>query len=133
MLLSARAFLDVQNVNSFRYTNNIRFTEGDALTFYFQLIDASLDLGSEGFYPAGRRYCPAAGAVLTVTLDSVNAAKKITRVATQPFAQDPSIWAVNITASDPLRGTIPLKLNLVEGAKVTNAVVNNFLMVGPKS
>ena len=129
MLLSARPLRDVQSVNSFRYANQIQFTEGDVLTFHFQLIDASLDRSDEGYNPPGRRYMPAAGAVLTVTLDSINTVKKITRVATQPFTNDPSIWAVSIMSTDVVRGTIPLKFSLNEAGRVTNGMVNNFIMV----
>lgn len=133
MLLSARPLRDVQSVNSFRYCNQLQFTEGDVLTVYFQLIDAGLDLSTEGYNPAGRRYMPAAGAVLTVTVDSINSAKKITRVATQPYAQDPSIWSLSILSTDTVRGTLPLKLSLNEAGKITNALVNNFFMVGSKA
>jgi hypothetical protein len=133
MLLSARPLKDVQSVNSFRYANQLQFTEGDVLTVYFQLVDASLDRADEGFNPAGRRYMPAAGAVLTVTVDSNNAAKKITRSATQPYVQDPSIWALSVLSTDTIRGTLPLKVSLNEAGKITNALVNNFFMIGPKA
>ena len=132
MKLSARALRDVQSVNSFRYANQIEYTEGDTLTVYFQLIDAGLDRADEGYNPAGRRFMPAAAAVLTVTIDSINSAKKITRTATQPFSQDPSIWGVSILSTDLIRGTSPLRLSLNESGKITSGMVNNFFMVGSK-
>ena len=131
MLLSARPLRDVQSVNSFRLVNQVQFTEGDVLTVYFQLFDAALDRADEGYNPAGRRYMPAAGAILTVTIDCLNVAKQIVRVAAQPYAQDPSIWALNILSTDTIRGTLPIKLALNESGKKTFGMVNNFFMISP--
>ena len=132
MLLSARPLKDVASVNSFRSTTQFNFTEGDSPLLYFQLVDSSLDTWSEGFNPSGRRYMPAAGATLMVSLDSVNAYNKVLRMATQPFAQDPSIWAFQILSSDAIRGTIPMKFALNESSKITNGVVQNCININPR-
>lgn len=134
MILSARMLSDAQTVNSFKYVPILQAMQGDAYTVYFQLIDASQDLARDGFFPAGRRYIPASGATLTVTLDSIDAAKAITRIASQPtgFTQDASIWSVSVLATDTIRGTVPLRLTLTEGTKVTRGVLMPALAILPK-
>ncbi len=118
MLLSCRMLLDVGSVNTFKYVQRVSFTAADPQTVYFQLLDASLDTSADGFSPPGRRYMPAAGASLSVVLDSIDISKRITRTATQPFASDPSIWSVSVLASDTIKGTVNLKLALTEGTVI---------------
>lgn len=129
MRLSARILQNVSGVNGFSYANQAEMTQGDTPTIYFQLVDASLDRPEQGFVPAGRRYMPAAGATLTVVLDSIDDSKKVTRVATQPFAQDPSIWAIPILSTDKIRGTVNMKLTLTESGQVTQGMAATALLV----
>jgi hypothetical protein len=118
MLLACRFLIDVAGVNSFEYSNSPEWYEGDSQTLYMQLIDASLDRPEEGFVPAGRRYIPASGAILTVTLMNIDTAKVVERIATQPYQQDGSIWRIEVLPTDPLKGTINVKLKLVEGTSI---------------
>lgn len=131
MLLSARPLRDVANVNTFRPADRWQMMEGDAPSLYFQLVDKSVDLPVEGFNPPYRRYMPAAGATLQVTLESLNSAKQIVRFATQPFAQDPSIWRLNLLSTDPIRGTVSMRLKLTEGVVITNGYLQPAIEVGP--
>lgn len=133
MLLSARMLKDVQNVNSFEPDTELNWTEGDSLDIYFQLVDSSLDRPEQGFYPSGRRYVPASGATLQCTVECIDGAKTVTRSATQPFAQDGSIWKLSILSSDPIRGNPQLRLKLTEGSKTTRGLVKLALRVYPKS
>jgi hypothetical protein len=121
MQLSARFLNDVSGVNSFEIANQVEFFAGDNQTIYFQLVDASLDRPEQGFSPAGRRYMPASGSTLQVTFMSVDDAKKVVRMATQPFATDPSIWSVALLPSDPMKGTVSLKFVLTEPSRTLNA------------
>lgn len=121
MYLSLRFLNDVQGVNSFNYAPGVEFFGGDNQTVFFQLIDASLDKSEQGFFPSGRRYVPAASSTLLVSLGNINDAKKMDRSATQPFAQDPSIWSFPILATDPLKGTVSIKLVLTEPTKKLNS------------
>jgi len=121
MLLSARFLLDVANVNSYEHAAQLEFNAGDAQVIHLQLIDAALDRAEQGFSPAGRRYMPPAGSTLQLTMLNIDDAKKVTRFATQPYAQDPSIWAVSILATDPLKGSVSLKLVLAEPGRTLNA------------
>lgn len=124
---------DVQSVNSFETDNQLEWTESDALNIHFQLIDASLDLDREGYTPSGRRFVPAAGATLQVELQNVDDARRVTRLAVQPFAQDGSIWRLQILAADPCRGTPQLRLTLTEGSVVTTGIVKAAVKIYPKT
>lgn len=119
MLLSCRILQNVVDVNTFDYATQVSFTQGDGPTIYFQLINAAKDRPDQGFNPSGRRYMPAAGATLSVLVDTLDDAKKITRVASQPFSNDPSIWSLTFMSTDTVRGTATLRLTLVESAQTT--------------
>src|SRR4051812_12653488 len=122
MLLSARFLNDVSSVNSFEMATAAEIYAGDAQTVYMQLIDASLDRSDQSFNPAGRRYMPPAGSTLQVTFLNVDDAKTVVRTASQPFAQDPSIWSIPILSTDPLAGTAAMNLVLTEpGPRKLNA------------
>lgn len=129
MLLSARFLNDVANVNSFEYAQVGQFTKGEAASIYFQLIDESLDGALKGFQPAGRRYVPATGATLSVVVNSIDNAKKITRVATNPFPDDRSIWKLDFLATDTISGTATLQLTLTEGLVIRKGLVKNGLRI----
>ena len=123
MLLSCRFLNKVADVNTFSYTNQLNFTQGDTPTIYLQIVDASVDLPSEGFNPPYRRYMPQLGATLKVTLDNLNTSKKVVRFATQPFPLDPSIWSFPILSTDQIVGTVSVLLQLTEGSTVTNGTM----------
>lgn len=119
-----RFLTDVASVNSFEVVPALEIASGDGQTIYFQLIDASLDRAEQGYYPSGRRYVPATGATLKVTLININDDKKIVRVAAQPYASDPSIWSIPILSSDPVAGTASLNFELKEPTRTLNARFN---------
>jgi hypothetical protein len=123
MLLSCRFLNKVADVNTFSYTNQLNFTQGDTPTIYLQIVDASVDLPSEGFNPPYRRYMPQVGATLKITLDNLNTSKKVVRFATQPFPLDPSIWSFPILSTDQIVGTVSVLLQLTEGGTVTNGTM----------
>jgi hypothetical protein len=126
MKLDVRFLEDVGGLNAWRYAqNNPSFYEGDTVTIYLQVVDGGSDNGDQ----RPRRYMPAAGAVLTVDLDSVDSAKRVMRTLTQPFAQDPSIWRMDIASTDPFRGTVDLSFRLTEGAAIHSARVKAGLKI----
>lgn len=131
MLLSARIIKDVANVNSFEYDTQLEWTAGDTLTVYFQLIDATLDTAIQGFNPPGRRFVPAASSTLQVSLENIDDAKKLVRLASQPFANDGSIWGLQIMASDKIRGTPQMRLTLTQSSVVTTGLVKNAIKIHP--
>lgn len=130
MVLSVRFLTNVGSVNDFAYGDGfVEFTEGEAPELYFQLIDTNKDTAAEGYKPAGRRYMPAAGSTLSVQIENINDAKKITRFATQPFATDPSIWKLQIFSTDLIRGTATIRLTLTEGVKISYGKLQAALRV----
>ena len=129
MLLSARVLKNLTTVNSFEYDDTIQWMEGDSLTLYFQLIDAELDLSAKGWNPSGRRYVPPATTTLTVVLENIDTGKTITRVATQPFTGDLSIWSIPILATDKARGAPQLRLILAEPTKTIRGVVKGLFRI----
>jgi hypothetical protein len=131
MILSARFLTNAANVNSFDYSEFVEFVEGDTVTVYLQLVDSSKDLDRDGFKPAGRRYVPVSGATLTVTVDNINDAKKVIRAASQPFANDPSIWSFQIMATDTVKGTANLRLTLTESGVVRKGFIQPAFRVWP--
>jgi hypothetical protein len=132
MLLSVRVLKDVASVNSWEPDDQVTWTEGDVVDIYFQLIDASLDTSNQGFHPSGRRYMPVAGATLSCVLENIDDAKVLTRSATQPFAQDPSIWKLQVLATDKVRGSPQMRITLTEtGPKITRALIKNVLKIMP--
>jgi hypothetical protein len=133
MLLSARFLTDCTGVNSYEYTDVSESSQGDSADIYFQLIDMTVDKSLDGFVPAGRRYIPASGAILQCAIENINDAIKITRYATNPFADDRSIWKISLLASDPIRGTSNLRLVLTEGTVVRNGVVKNGIRIHPNT
>ena len=135
MQLSARLLTDVGSVNDFDFITSIEAGVGDAFDVYLQLIDKQKHPASKGFNPGGLRYIPAAGATMSVRFDNLNAAKQFSRVATQPFATDTSIWRCSVLSSDPLTGTISITITLTEGAVIRSFHIPAAILVsgGPES
>jgi len=122
MHLGCRILDNVVDVNTFDHADSSEWVEGDTVTLYLQLVDESKDSYLKGFHPGGRRYMPATGATLEVTLDSIDDALRVVRAANQPFpTTDPSIWAVPILTTDTVRGTVNLRLTLTEGDDLHSA------------
>jgi hypothetical protein len=119
----------VASVNAFDWAEQVEFTQGDTADIYFQLIDASVDKAVRGYVPAGRRYAPAAGATMSVKLDNIDDAIALTRAATQPFTNDPSIWKLSVVSTDKIIGTCALAITLTEGVKVTRGRVEAAVLI----
>jgi hypothetical protein len=127
MKLSARPLIEVDSVNDFDISQQVEFTVGDPLTFYFQLVNLEKNRAQYGWNPPGMRYMPAVGATLALTFLNIDNAKQFTRYAFQPFAQDSSIWAVAILSSDPVGGTVNVKAVLSEGSTTTTFSLHGAL------
>lgn len=132
MRLSAKMLKNVSSVNHFEYSSTSFLSEGGTNDIYFQLVD--LD---KVYYPAVDtsalpnnpvRYMPITGATVGVIFDSLFDDAEITLAASQPFAQDPSIWKVTL-AADEIPASGNFIFSLTEGASVKRAVVKNALNV----
>jgi hypothetical protein len=128
MKLSARPLTDVMNINDYIPATQVEYTVGDAHTFYFQLIDLEKNLASHGWNPPGMRYVPEVAASVAVTFTNIDDAKQFTRFAIQPFPQDSSIWAVPVLATDPMGGTITLKVVLTESGLTRTFTLQGALL-----
>lgn len=134
MKLSARPLIDCQGVNDFIPSEQLEMTAGDSPTFYFQLIDLEKNLAAHGWSPPGMRYVPVSTATaptLAVTFISIDGAKQFTRFASQPFAQDASIWSVGLLGTDPLAGTVSIRCVLTENlgtVQVPRNVTKSFTL-----
>ena len=118
MSLSARPLKDVCSVNRYRTTDVWQMSVGDTAPLYLQLIDTTLDTSDEGFKPAYRRHAAAVGATLQITFESLDSARTIVRMATLPYPnQDSSIWRITLLPTDKIRGTVQMRLKLVEGSQ----------------
>jgi len=125
MLLSCLFLVDVGSVNIFRESSYCQISEGDTGVIYIQLRDTSVNTAQEGYKPVGRRYIPATGASLKVFIDnSLDSGKVVTKQASQPYANDPSIWSFTIQATDAISGTKAVRLELNEGGKITRGLVS---------
>ncbi len=130
MLLTARPLINVANVNTWEYADQVKFTQGDQVLVYFQLIDAIKDTSLK---MPGKRYVAASGATLIATVNSIDINKTYAKVATQPFPGDLSIWQIQILASDQCVGTLTIKLALLESGLTTHGVIKNVLSIDPQS
>jgi hypothetical protein len=121
MKINVIPLIDVNNLNSFKYGTEIVSVSGDAITLYFQLVDSQKTSLFCGYSNYGMRYIPLAGSTLQVTFLNVDDAIQTptVRYASNPFADDRSIWSVAILPTDPFEGTINLKFILTENPSTT--------------
>jgi hypothetical protein len=134
MYLSARLLLNVVDVNNWEYGDVYRLSEGDTPSLYFQLVDLDKDKDIVKNRPVGKRYMPASGATLQVNIQNINDVNSLAKIATQPFANDTSIWKIDILSTDLLKsGTFSLQIALTETLKVTRAFVSNVVNVAPQT
>lgn len=129
MILSCHILDNVVDCNNWEVVNQFEATQGDSNNVYIQLIDAATNKATGGFNPPGKRYMPGVGATLTVLINSIDDAKKISRIAMQPFSLDPSIWKFQILGSDPIVGTCNLKLTLNETGVLTHGTAQMALLI----
>ena len=128
MKLSARPLIDVQNVNDYIPSTQVEYTVGDAHTFYFQLIDLEKNLAAHGWNPPGMRYVPEEGASVAVTFTNIDDSRQFSRFAIQPFPGDPSIWAIPVLSTDPLGGTISVKVVVTESGLTRTFTLQGALL-----
>lgn len=124
MLIGAVMLRNVQGVNSFQRNTQVMLRQGNPATVYFQLVDLE-QADQNGTY---LRYIPAAGASITGSISSINQQYVVQRLASQPFSQDLSIWAMNLLATDTIT-TGNFMFTLAEGSLVRTGYVQNAIIV----
>lgn len=113
MLLSCRMLNAVYDVNTYEMVDFVEIPASSDVTVYLQLMDNSKNR-SCGTAKSGLRYIPPDTSTLEVTVDHLDPARRVVREATQPFAEDLSIWALSILSSDVVNGSVNLRLALTE-------------------
>ena len=129
-MLSARPLVNVFGVNSFDVAQSVAVNKGDAFTFDFQVIDKDQWPAHQAYNPSGLRYIPDTGATLSVEVININPANSFTRVCSNPFAGDRSIWRASFLSTDPIpAGTVSIKFVLTEGPLVRSFALAGILRV----
>jgi hypothetical protein len=128
MQLSARFLYGYANVNSWQEVRQVaNLTASQAQDLYIQLVDLTADVNA--ILP-GRRFCPSASAVLTVTIPDMDDSKVITRVCSQASPLDTSIFRLQLLDSDAIpMGTKSLNLVLVDGGVTKKGFVHQGLRI----
>lgn len=124
MFLTAKILKNVQGVNGYSVTTNWLLRQGNPATIYFQLADGEqTDLKGEPL-----RYMPVAGATVSATFSSIIPSNTVSKIATQPFPLDTSIWSISINSTDKIaQGNFAF--TLTEGSVVRTASVPNAIIV----
>ena len=119
MKLSAKFLKNVSNINTFQYTNQWDISEGSANRLYFQIIDKLKE--DLRFMTQATLYS------VSVTFLSIDSNSEITKSAVQAFADDKSIWYIDLSASEvPNSGAVKFSItqDAVESKfKVEQAIV----------
>lgn len=87
---------DVCNVNDFKEVDELSIRAGEAADIYLELKTVDSDGEEIRYMPQGT------GLVVTVKFRHLDSNKVITRVASQPFADDKSIYKISIAANERL-------------------------------
>lgn len=120
MRLSAKLLKSVVNVNSFAYTSQWDIAEGNAQRLYFQFVDK---------HQSDLRYLSQATPLsASVTFDNIDDSLEIVKSATQAFADDKSIWYIDLAADEvPSNGAVQFSFD--EDGVVTNFRVDFAITV----
>lgn len=104
--LTFNPLLNVVDANHFQLNNIYKVFQGNSYTFYLELEDADQQIGfTQNFseqprFPLYLRFLAPASSTLSVTINDLNATNVVTKVCSQPFSNDPSIWSFTLSASE---------------------------------
>jgi hypothetical protein len=127
MKLSAKFLKNVANINNFQYADQWDIAEGSAQRLYFQIVDKLKD---------DLRYMSQATVIdsVTVTFLSINDDSEIVKTATQAWADDKSIWYIDLAADEvPNSGAVKFSITedgVTKTFRVAQAIVVDLLEAG---
>lgn len=126
MRLSCKFLKNVADVNNFQYADQWDIAEGSAQELYFQVIDKNKE---------DLRYISQAGSFdIDVTFLDIDTDAEIVITATKPFADDKSIFKVDLTVDQvPNSGAVKFALTedgVTKTFKVDQAIVVEMLQNG---
>lgn len=125
MRLGIQMLNSSSGLNTLQFLNQVQINPGDTATVMFRLVD--LDQASE-------RFIPITGSVMAVNLVSIDAAKNIAKVPTNPFADDRSIWSFNLSAAETqMAAGVNMSVKLTQVADVKTATAEASIIFGPQS
>jgi hypothetical protein len=106
MKLSAKFLKNVANVNCFEYTSQWEIAEGSAQSLCFQITDK---------HKNDLRYLSQATVIdaVTVIFPSIDEGQVIVKTATQKWADDKSIWCIELDA-DEVPGSGAVQFSITE-------------------
>lgn len=131
MRLGFRVLDSSSSLNNLQYLNQRIIVPGETTDIFVQLVDLNTVTDKSQW---GTRVMPATGATLNATINSVNDAFTLSKVMTQPFAQDPSIWKFSLLATETQNmAGINMDLILTEGSNVSIARGFNVIIMSPQS
>lgn len=132
MRLNAKIIKNVSNVNHWEYADSAYVQEGQVNEFYFQLVDLDKIHSAEKSkalpdFPL--RYMPQ-GTVVTVsvTFPDLDPTVQFSAAATQPFADDKSIWKVTL-ASNQLPNSGAAQITVTEDGVSRSFNLKNAIKV----
>jgi hypothetical protein len=126
--LSAKAIVNFQNINSYKYANQWIVSAGNTNTLYFQLVDLDSACSEE----CSLRYIAGVGTSnqptgIRVTFPSVDCNQVIVLLATQD-PNDGSIWSVTIpSVKTPQTGAV--QFQIFEGNNIRSFTVQQMMVV----
>lgn len=113
------------SLNLLQSLNQVQINPGDTATVMFRLVD--LD-------QAGERFIPITGSVMAVNLVSIDQAKNLSKVPTNPFADDRSIWSFNLSAAETqIAAGVNMSVKLTQVADIKTATAEASIIFGPQS
>lgn len=133
MRLGIRMLSNNSSLNQLFYVNQVNVNPGENnYPIYFQLVD--LDQQDPAQQKAPIRYIPISSATMSIVLNSLNVANTLTKIPSNPFPDDRSIWSFNLLAADTaIMAGINMTVTLTEGANIRIATAAAAILVGPKS
>jgi len=121
MLLYAKLLEPVYDVNNFGVVDTLKIPANQTNNIYFQLFSKK---GNQ----ADLRYIPNATATITVNFSHIDLNKVITRIATNPFIDDRSIWVVTLLPNDVISNN-SMQITLNEDGESKIVLVESKLHV----
>ena len=118
------------SINALKYLPQLNFTPGETGTVLFQLVDLDNQTSANSY----SRYMPATGALLNAQLFSNNNANALSKIATQPFPSDPSIWQFQVSSADTSKmAGVNMQVTLTQGSDVKIGFGKSVIIMAPNS
>jgi hypothetical protein len=127
MVLVFKLLDEVKDVNSFVEVDRKRIVKGNATPVYFRLMQDKSDSEKDLL-----RFIPQAGATVTVKFNHIDSEKVLVRSATMPYADDRSIWKVDLLTTDSNIAHDDMHVTLTQGSSVEDVLaISSIVVIDP--